>query len=256
MLQAAQDRMDAFPVDHVSPAAPSSAIVPIPVRMVPPGSTGGRYGARGRPNLPAILVILALHAVLIGALIQVRNHIIRAEDAKLTVVNLTPAPPPPAEEAPPPPPSKPDIVAPVPIVQTPAAPVPIATTPDPTPISAPSPATPAPPAPPAPSVAVAAPSVAQLGDIGVQMLSGKLPRYPLDSRRKREQGTVVLALRVGTDGAVEKISVARSSGFSRLDDAARDAVKHWRWRPILRGGQAVPVEGVVEIPFVIRSDSA
>ena len=102
------------------------------------------------------------------------------------------------------------------------------------------------PAPPAP------PSIVQGGNLSAQMVSGKPPRYPVESRRKREQGTVLLALIVGLDGAVEKISVAKSSGFSRLDDAAYDAVRRWRWRPLTEGGQAVRVKGVVEIPVVIQ----
>lgn len=255
MLQAAQGRAEVYATDFVDvgddrpmPVASGHAIA-VPAE---------RYGARRGPNLPAIAAILVVHALLIGALIQVRNHVVRAEEAKLTVVNLSPPPPPPAAEAPPPPPSQPQVVAPPPIVHTPVPPVQIATTPDPVP--APSPvavsALPSPPAPAAPVMAAAAPSVVQAGDIGAQMVSGKPPRYPIDSRRKREQGTVVLALVVGTDGGVESIGIARSSGFARLDDAARDAVKHWRWRPIIRDGQAVRVKGVVEIPFVIRTDKA
>ncbi|WHO41225.1 energy transducer TonB [Sphingobium sp. AP49] len=258
MLQAAQGRADAFATEPVEIGADRPAAAQPVFHARPMESPTERYGMRKRPNMPVVLGILAVHALLIGALIQVRNHVARAEEAKLTVVNLSPPPPPPAAEAPPPPPSQPQIVAPPPIVQTPAPPVQIMTTPDPAP--APSPAVtssvPAPSAPAAPTVSVAAPSVLQAGDIGAQMVAGKPPRYPIDSRREREQGTVVLALVVGIDGAVESIGISRSSGFTRLDDAARDAVKHWRWRPIVRDGQAVRVKGVVEIPFVLRSESA
>ena len=87
------------------------------------------------------------------------------------------------------------------------------------------------------------------------MVSGKPPRYPIDSRRKREQGTVVLALTLSLDGVVETIALAQSSGFKRLDDAARDAVRSWRWKPVLRNGQPMRVKGLVEIPFILRADS-
>tara|TARA_R110000868_G_scaffold14689_10_gene68097 strand:- start:4065 stop:4382 length:318 start_codon:yes stop_codon:yes gene_type:complete len=100
----------------------------------------------------------------------------------------------------------------------------------------------------------APPSLIQGGDIGTQMVSGKPPRYPIESRRKREQGTVVLQLILGVDGTVETIMVSQSSGFSRLDNAARDAVKHWRWKPMLRDGRSMRVRGLVEIPFVLRPD--
>ena len=75
-----------------------------------------RYGARARPNILAILAILFVHILLIGALIQARSHVLRAREAKLTVVNLSPPPPPPAAESQPPPPSAPQVVAPPPIV--------------------------------------------------------------------------------------------------------------------------------------------
>jgi protein TonB len=88
------------------------------------------------------------------------------------------------------------------------------------------------------------------------MISGKPPRYPLESRRKREQGTVVLALTLGLDGAVETLIVSRSSGYSRLDEAAKDAVRRWRWRPMIQQGQPVKARGIVEIPFVLQVNAA
>jgi protein TonB len=232
-----------------SPAAlPSRPSAPPPFDAAP-----ARYGARRGLNYPAVLVIVLLHAVLITALVQARHHVQRAREARLSVVNLMPPPPPPpsAEEPPPPPQTK--IVAPPPLVQVPLPPIStVATTPDIVP-----PAPPAPPvavsAPPAPAAAAMGSSVVQGGDLGAQMVAGKPPRYPVESRRKREQGTVVLALTLGVDGAVESLSIAQSSGFPRLDNAARDAVRGWRWKPVMRDGQAVRVKGVVEIPFILRS---
>jgi protein TonB len=256
MLHAASQPIDDdLPVAQPEPRRAQAVATVVPVRVA---DTASRYGARRKPNLPAIVAILLVHALLIGALIQVRNHVQRAEVAKLTVVNLTPPPPPPpAADTPPPPPSEPQIVAPPPIVQTPVPPVPIQTTPDPAPVIAPVPVAAAPS--PAPSTAPAAPaappSIIQGGDLGTQMVAGKPPRYPIDSRRKKEQGTVVLTLVLGTDGAVESLTVSQSSGFPRLDNAARDAVKGWRWKPTIRGGQPVRVRGVVEIPFVLRTDA-
>jgi len=202
-------------------------------------------------NVPAILVILLLHAVIIAALVHARHHVHRMREARLSVVNLMP-PPPPSVKAPPPPPQS-RIVTPPPLVKVPPAPVPtVATTPTIVPPAPPAPplAVPAPPAPPAISVGS---SIVQGGDLGTQMIAGKPPRYPVESRRKREQGTVLLALTLGLDGAVESFSIAQSSGFARLDNAARDAVRGWRWKPVMRDGQPVRVKGVVEIPFVLRS---
>ncbi|BAI95867.1 hypothetical protein Sj15T_02040 [Sphingobium sp. TA15] len=231
------------------PAAPPS----IPSAPFRPEAAPARYGARRGLNYPAVLVIVLLHAVLIAALVQARHHVQRVREARLSVVNLMPPPPPPPSAEAPPPPPQAEVVAPPPLVKVPQPPAPtVATTPDIAP-----PAPPAPPvtvsAPPAPPAASMGSSVVQGGDLGAQMIAGKPPRYPVESRRKREQGTVVLALTLGLDGAVESLSIARSSGFPRLDNAARDAVRGWRWRPVMRDGQAVRVKGVVEIPFVLRS---
>ena len=216
-----------------------------------------RYGARARPNILAILAILFVHILLIGALVQMRSHVLRAQEAKLTVVNLSPPPPPPAAESPPPPPSAPQVVAPPPIVQTPAPMPTVQTSPEPVPVSVPAPSMAAPPGPAAPIAAPPAPpSIVQGGDLGAQMVAGKPPRYPIESRRKREQGTVLLTLTLGLDGAVETVAVSQSSGFARLDEAARDAVKRWRWKPMIRDGQPVRVRGVVEIPFILRTNDA
>jgi protein TonB len=57
------------------------------------------------------------------------------------------------------------------------------------------------------------------------------------SRLRGEQGVVVLELAIGTDGRVVTTRIARSSGFGRLDEAARRAAQAWRFRPALVEGQ-------------------
>jgi protein TonB len=85
------------------------------------------------------------------------------------------------------------------------------------------------------------------------MIEAVPPKYPYESRRLKEQGTVLLDVQLAANGAVERISVRNSSGFPRLDKAALEAVRRWRWSPTLRGGQPVAVRGVVEIPFALTA---
>ncbi|WP_327752862.1 energy transducer TonB [Sphingobium sp. SJ10-10] len=236
----------------ISPPANSTLVSSAAVQSnVPPA----RFGARSGINVPAVILIALLHAVLIAALIQARHHVQRVRETRLSVVNLLPPPPPPPAADMSPPPSPPQIVAPPTLVQVPVPPVPtVVTTPNALP-----PAPPPPPvaiaAPPAPPAASPGAGIVQGGDLGTQMVAGRPPRYPIESRRKREQGTVVLALTLGVDGAVDSLGIAQSSGFPRLDHAARDAVRGWRWKPVMRDGQAVRVKGVVEIPFILRSEA-
>lgn len=71
--------------------------------------------------------------------------------------------------------------------------------------------------------------------------------YPNMSRRLREVGTVQLRVRVSADGQALEILLAGSSGYPRLDAAARDAVKKWRFQAAMRGG--APVEAWVLVPI-------
>lgn len=208
-----------------------------------------RYGERRGFSPAAILLTILVHAIVIAGFMLVRTKYVKRQEAALVVLNVTPAPPPPAD-APPTPMTKPAVVAPRALVDVPRPPVlPVAMLPDvqaAAPTRAPAAPSPAPPAPPAP------PSVVQASDLGTKMIAGKPPRYPMDSRRKREQGTVVLSLTLGADGSVASIALAHSSGFESLDQAALVAVRKWRWEPTLRGGVPVMVKGIVEIPFVLQ----
>jgi len=75
------------------------------------------------------------------------------------------------------------------------------------------------------------------------------PKYPRLSRRLREQGTVLLEMLVLPDGSVTELRVKTSSGFERLDQAALDAVKSWRFLPARRGGEAIAYRYVQPIEF-------
>jgi TonB family protein len=77
-----------------------------------------------------------------------------------------------------------------------------------------------------------------------------LPPYPKESIHLKEEGRVVLAVAIGTDGAVSKASVFKASGHPRLDVAATEYVKsHWRWLPATRAGKPVAVNTRVSVLF-------
>lgn len=99
---------------------------------------------------------------------------------------------------------------------------------------------PAPPAPPAPIV----PPTHIGGHLG-----NPRPAYPPLSIELGEAGAVGLRVAVGADGRAQEVSVARSSGFPRLDRAALQAVRNWRFRPATRGGEAIPYTYVFNVDF-------
>lgn len=75
-------------------------------------------------------------------------------------------------------------------------------------------------------------------------------RYPPVSRRLGEEGKVRLRVQVSAEGEPLQIEIRTSSGYSRLDEAARDLVTRWHFLPAKRGTNAV--EGWVEIPIVFK----
>lgn len=56
------------------------------------------------------------------------------------------------------------------------------------------------------------------------------PEYPAASRRNEEAGTVTLRFLIGVDGKVVDSKVESSSGYSRLDEAARKALSQCRFK--------------------------
>jgi protein TonB len=63
------------------------------------------------------------------------------------------------------------------------------------------------------------------------------PEYPAASRRNEEEGVVRLKFLIGTDGKVMQSQIEKSSGFKRLDEAARDALSRCQFRPGTVDGQ-------------------
>ena len=94
--------------------------------------------------------------------------------------------------------------------------------------------------------APAAPAI-QPPSAEAQGLHNKAPLYPQLSRKKKEQGTVLLLILVKADGTVGEIKLKTSSGYARLDQAARQAVKRWQFQPALKEGQ--PIDFWYELPL-------
>jgi protein TonB len=76
--------------------------------------------------------------------------------------------------------------------------------------------------------------------------------YPSLSRQLGEQGKVLLRVLVNTDGKVEQISLRKTSGYDRLDTAAQETVKQWRFVAAKRGSETVAAWVVVPISFSLE----
>jgi protein TonB len=73
------------------------------------------------------------------------------------------------------------------------------------------------------------------------------PVYPLAARTMRTTGQVTVEVTVDEDGHVAEVQ--KATGPVILQDAAKDAVKKWKFKPFVRGGQPVKATGFVTFNF-------
>jgi protein TonB len=75
------------------------------------------------------------------------------------------------------------------------------------------------------------------------------PVYPPEAKQAGTQGTVRLAVDIGSDGKV--VSVNAQSGPDVLVQAAVEAVKQWTYKPVLLNGEPVEVLTTVDVNFTL-----
>ena len=201
------------------------------------------------------LLFWAVHVGLTRDVVQKMPTVVQA----LLLSDTRPATPPPAAPPPPTPSPTPPTPQPVkpaptpapvapPVTPAPAMEMPAISTPMPTPTgltasvpaAAPAPPAAAPVAPPvtaAPTRATAPAPAPTRTAAGVNVNQCEKPEYPSASRRLEEEGTVALRFLVGVDGKVLQSEIEKSSGFKRLDEAARAGLSKCQFRPALVDGK-------------------
>ncbi len=85
-------------------------------------------------------------------------------------------------------------------------------------------------------------------------LNNPSPSYPAFSRKLGEQGKVLLNVYVNKSGLVDQVNISKSSGFSRLDNAALNTVKNWRFVPAKKNGNIEGSWVQVPINFVLEKN--
>lgn len=196
-----------------------------------------------------------MHALVVAALLSyapVREALL---DKTVKVDLITPPKPPEPVIKPPPPPPEPP--KPRQVTKSPPKPLP----PQPilvAPVEAPSPVVVAPQAPPvaepAPVAAAALAPVVSITppDFSAKYLDNPSPPYPVFARRAGEQGKVILRVYVTTAGTAETVQVRTSSGSIRLDEAALETVRRWKFVPAKRGDEPVAAWVLVPISFKLE----
>jgi protein TonB len=223
-----------------------------------------------KERLMLLLCVLFGHALLLGLLVVQRaNMAPKPLEIELALSASEPA------QTLPPLAAKPTL-SPIPVLTPKATPaplakvVPVASSVAPAPVAIATAAATSPPAPSPPAAVptqshteLAASAVPQnvvvsqttttvLPNADAAYLTNPKPSYPPLSRRLGEQGIVMLNVLVGEDGNVQKLEVAKSSGSTRLDEAASRAVQSWRFAPGKRAGIAQTMWVKVPISFILE----
>ena len=73
------------------------------------------------------------------------------------------------------------------------------------------------------------------------------PVYPPEAVKSRITGTIIIEAEIGRTGEVGTMRVLR--GHPMLDGAALDAVRQWKYEPVVVAGEPVPVLMTVTVTF-------
>jgi periplasmic protein TonB len=190
-----------------------------------------------KKHLIGVMIVIALHIIIVWALVtglaQKIVDVVKAPLETKIIQEIKPPPPPPHVSLPPPklttlpppfiPPPEVVVATPPPVAST----IQVTTTV----------------VPPEPVAMVPKSAAAALASTDGQRGPHRIPpvidakqaceepEYPSASRRNEEMGTVVLRFLVEVNGHVVDSNIATSSGFSRLDRAARDTLSRCIFKP-------------------------
>jgi TonB family protein len=80
--------------------------------------------------------------------------------------------------------------------------------------------------------------------------------YPESAVWDGAEGTTVLAFRIGTDGRIKNITIAKSSGHEDFDAASLGCVGRWTYTPAKRDGVAVEVPWQAAVKWEMHASAA
>jgi TonB family protein len=95
------------------------------------------------------------------------------------------------------------------------------------------------------------PNALRAGRDGVtlpKVLSKVDPAYTVGAKAVKDNGSVLLRLEIGPDGAEHNVHIVKGLGFG-LDEAAIAAVSQWRFEPATKDGAPVTVQATIEVNF-------
>jgi TonB family protein len=81
------------------------------------------------------------------------------------------------------------------------------------------------------------------------LISRVSPNYPPEAKARGIQGQVAVEVIIGKNGSVSALQLL--SGDPLLAPAAMEAVRQWRYQPLLVNGQPVPIRTTITVNFTL-----
>jgi TonB family protein len=78
------------------------------------------------------------------------------------------------------------------------------------------------------------------------------PQYPQSAREKGIEGWVDVQFTVTTDGTLSEVTIVGAQPVGVFEASALEAVRHWRYAPVLREGAAVTQRARVRVRFAVQ----
>ncbi len=97
------------------------------------------------------------------------------------------------------------------------------------------------------------------GQLGVEVIIPTpirriTPVYPEKCKKEKVEGTVVLEIKIDTEGNVIDTKILKSV-HPDIDKAATEAIRKWKYNPVIKDGKPVPVVFAVTINFWLRDEN-
>ena len=81
------------------------------------------------------------------------------------------------------------------------------------------------------------------------VVTQEYPKYPDSERKAQREDQVIVRYVIGKDGRVNDIQILSHANFPAFDEAVLDALRQWRFRPMIKDGQRVEVVHELAINF-------
>jgi protein TonB len=84
-------------------------------------------------------------------------------------------------------------------------------------------------------------------------LSKTFPMYPENARIRGWEADVIVRYVIGIDGKVKEVTILNNADRKVFDDATINAIRYWRFRPMVKDGKAVEVVHELTIKYRLNA---